>query len=491
VAAAATTAKSLGIPLIVIVPPTPTPSEIDAYNWHWEMCLIRCNVKFNGTPSGPGIHRGSGHHHGTHRHRQRQRRVRTADGGVCTDAGSTNAGGTIFPTNWRSTEGLRAPTTDNRSTAADHRPANETVPAPAMRPYRAGTTNTNSQERTGRSLEETNGTRNQRGFATGTGRHDPRRTAIWRGSPRFEHAVSEWVDVSSRSSPGCSPGFGRQRPEMSRLPRLFRVESNSVRRLDCSTPDGHTTQARQLSRRTFEDAVCIQSPEGSRLRPDLATRPGRRNDRVGRPTSIFTTPGSSFCGGGPNSHRRTEDEADKTKNHEFSQYYAEFQVIAADLDWNPSGLRNALRIGLSEEMKESFTYSDMPGELPTFVTVCQKRDIQIRQRRAEKAARNKGSGIGFTSSRPTPAPRAPETAPAGTVAGYTGPAPMDLSAGKKRISAEERAKRFANGRCLYCGGFNHRAAECAARKKAQTFKAAGAEVKEVGTKDGSEESGKD
>ena len=34
-AAAATTAKSLGIPLIVVVPPTPTPSEIDAYNWHW------------------------------------------------------------------------------------------------------------------------------------------------------------------------------------------------------------------------------------------------------------------------------------------------------------------------------------------------------------------------------------------------------------------------------------------------------------------------
>jgi len=34
-AAAATTAKSLGIPLIVIVPPTPTPSELDAYHWHW------------------------------------------------------------------------------------------------------------------------------------------------------------------------------------------------------------------------------------------------------------------------------------------------------------------------------------------------------------------------------------------------------------------------------------------------------------------------
>jgi len=76
----------------------------------------------------------------------------------------------------------------------------------------------------------------------------------------------------------------------------------------------------------------------------------------------------------------------KQKNREFSQYYAEFQVIAADLDWNPSALRNASRIGLSDEMKDSFTYSDMPEELPAFVTICQKRDNQIRQRRAEKAA---------------------------------------------------------------------------------------------------------
>jgi len=68
---------------------------------------------------------------------------------------------------------------------------------------------------------------------------------------------------------------------------------------------------------------------------------------------------------------------------------------------------------------------------------------------------------------------------------------MDLSAVKRIMSPDERAKRFADRRCVYCGGFNHRAAECAARKKAQTFKAAGAEVKEVGTKAGSEEWGKD
>jgi len=103
-----------------------------------------------------------------------------------------------------------------------------------------------------------------------------------------------------------------------------------------------------------------------------------------------------------------------------------------------------------------------------------------------------GRGIGFASSpRPLAPCKDPAGAPAGTVARYTGPAPMDLSAGRRRISAEERAKRFTDGRCLYCGGLNQRAAECAARKKAQTFKVAGAEVKEVGTGTDPEESGKE
>jgi hypothetical protein len=67
----------------------------------------------------------------------------------------------------------------------------------------------------------------------------------------------------------------------------------------------------------------------------------------------------------------------KPKNREFSQYYAEFQVIAADLDWNPSAFRNTLRSGLPEEMKDSFIHTDMPDELPAFVMLCQKRDNQI------------------------------------------------------------------------------------------------------------------
>jgi hypothetical protein len=59
------------------------------------------------------------------------------------------------------------------------------------------------------------------------------------------------------------------------------------------------------------------------------------------------------------------------------------------------------------------------------------------------------------------------------------------------MSGEERARRFADGKCLYCGAFYHRVEKCAARKQAQTFKAAGVEITEVDTKEGSEKSGKD
>jgi hypothetical protein len=163
----------------------------------------------------------------------------------------------------------------------------------------------------------------------------------------------------------------------------------------------------------------------------------------------------------------------KHNHREFSQYYTEFQVVAADLDWNPSALLNALMVGLSEEIKDSFTYSCMPEELPAFVVVCQTRDNQIQQRRAEDAAQNHETGVGVASHRPPPAPPAPDVAPAGTVTGYTGPAPMNHTAGKRRISAEERAKRFADVRCLCCGGFNHRVAECLSSIKGSDIQGVG------------------
>lgn len=83
----------------------------------------------------------------------------------------------------------------------------------------------------------------------------------------------------------------------------------------------------------------------------------------------------------------------------------------------------------------------------------------------------------FTSSpEPLTPPKNPAVAPGGMVAGFTGPVPMYVGAGKRRISAEEMAKRFGDGRYLYCRGFNFRVAECTAWKNTQMFGAGGEEV---------------
>jgi len=271
------------------------------------MCLIRCDVWIRGTPSSPGIRRGPGHHHGTSWRTAGCHRIRTIEGSVRTDTGGTDTGGTVLPANPGGADGLRSPTTNYRPAAADYRPSNKPVPAPAVRPYGAGSVDTDSDERTGRSQDETCSTSDGWWPLTRTGGHDARPTAIWRGSPQFQDAVSECRNVGNQDGPSCSPSSRGQRPEISRFPGLFRVGSNSVERLDCSTPDSHITGARQLSRQTVEDAVRIQPPEGSSLRLDFATRLGGRNDRVGWPTNFYTTRGSSFWGPWPSSHHQKEN----------------------------------------------------------------------------------------------------------------------------------------------------------------------------------------
>jgi len=68
-------------------------------------------------------------------------------------------GGTVLTANPGGTDGVRAPTTINRSTTTDHRSADEVIPAPARRPYRVKTTDADSDGRRGRSPTETRCTR--------------------------------------------------------------------------------------------------------------------------------------------------------------------------------------------------------------------------------------------------------------------------------------------------------------------------------------------
>jgi hypothetical protein len=153
-------------------------------------------------------------------------------------------------------------------------------------------------------------------------------------------------------------------------------------------------------------------------------------------------------------------------NRDFVTYYAEFQRLIADLDWNDTAKRAALHRSLSEELKDILSTQDLPEDWANYVALVKKRDMQYCARKAEShcpSAPHKPS---------TPSPRATATAPnphtphpTSTGSGHLGPAPMDLSAAGCHLSPEERQKRIDEGRCLYCGGFNHMAWDCPNKPK--------------------------
>jgi len=120
------------------------------------------------------------------------------------------------------------------------------------------------------------------------------------------------------------------------------------------------------------------------------------------------------------------------KHWALSQNYTELQVIATDLDLNTLALKNAVRMGSLEEMKDSFQNSIMPEECPALVTVCQTQDSQIRQCQLEETALFSGMQLEFAISPkdPTP-PNVPAASAAEIVAGYSGPAPLDHNTGKQ------------------------------------------------------------
>jgi len=369
------------------------------------MCLICCNVRIRTKwPSGCGVHGWPSLHRRKCELEHTGRRFRGETDDVGHGTGGAEAGSRVHRMGERCAEGVQSPSSDNRVTVADHPTTGPTVPTARVRPHQDGEHYQETGDWSRRTQDTTSSRWNWWTTLGQSAGNFAGHTAIWRGSQRFDDTDSEYSYIGSAGSSRGPSDCIRQSQEISGLPGLYRVGLNSVERLNCSTPDSQMTQARRLSRWTVEDAVLIQPPTRYSLGPDLATHPGGRSDMAGTLTSICSPPGPAL----ENTERVATAELKmrqiKQMNPEFSQYYAGFHIIAADLDWNRPALQNAWLMEFFEEMKDSFTYRDIPEELPAFVTVSQKRDNQIQQRHAEKVAQTEGGGTGFASS---PSPLAP------------------------------------------------------------------------------------
>jgi hypothetical protein len=169
----------------------------------------------------------------------------------------------------------------------------------------------------------------------------------------------------------------------------------------------------------------------------------------------------------------------RQRNRDFVTYYAEFRCLASDLHWNNAAKRAAFHRGLCDELKDILSTQDVPEDWYQYVALVKWRDQQFRARKAESAHPTTVTKPASSLPRSIP-PACTQNTPHPTSSGrsHFGPAPMDLSAARQRLSPEECQKRMDENRCLYCGGFNHMAQDCPSRPKvpAHPLRVAAAEV---------------
>jgi hypothetical protein len=89
--------------------------------------------------------------------------------------------------------------------------------------------------------------------------------------------------------------------------------------------------------------------------------------------------------GDPDRRATAEPQLERLRqaNREFSLYFADFQRLVADVDWNDGAKRHALMRGLGAELKDALVSVELPEDLPVFVALLQRLDNRIRARRSE------------------------------------------------------------------------------------------------------------
>ena len=168
----------------------------------------------------------------------------------------------------------------------------------------------------------------------------------------------------------------------------------------------------------------------------------------------------------PAATARTKLLSLKQGKKEFTAYFAEFQMLVSKLNWGEHAKLDALKEGVSIELRRQLLGRTQGLSFDQFVGLCQQLDSEIRALQLHE-------GRHHTPRQNQPRPQ--NTSSPATNQSATATGPMDLSASRRKLSEQERAARLREGRCLYCGGLGHMAAQCP-NKSRNPFRAAAAMV---------------
>jgi len=233
----------------------------------------------------------------------------------------------------------------------------------------------------------------------------------------------------------------------------------------------------QLKAATYTDDQAKLRLAVNYLRGDAAdqVRPHVHDGRVNLANlpALITILENAF--GNPNRVAEAESKLSTIAQgtRDFSSYYAEFQRHAAEVEWDEPSKLAALKRGLAYRLKNDIIpVRPKPTTLAAYVELCNDLDTMRRQIQGESHAHRQHQA---PQPRSQPQYQAPQPRSQATTAGSAAPAPpppvtttatgtqagpMDLSANRRRLSPEERARRMAEGRCYRWGGIGHMVRQC-------------------------------
>jgi hypothetical protein len=154
-----------------------------------------------------------------------------------------------------------------------------------------------------------------------------------------------------------------------------------------------------------------------------------------------------------------------------SVYAAEFQELAADLDWNDSALRSQFHEGLAQKIKEMLLGYPETINLSSCIDIAIRSDNRYRE--TLSAYRNP-SPHQTPNRTPTVHGNVPQPARPSDAMEIDA---IQSSTSQRRppLTQEERHRRFQNGLCLVCGASGHVKLNCPSsyRNRAPTLAAIG------------------
>jgi len=171
----------------------------------------------------------------------------------------------------------------------------------------------------------------------------------------------------------------------------------------------------------------------------------------------------------------------KQGKKEFNMYFAEFHMLVSKLNWNEDAKLDALRKGMSHNLRRLLFGRTKKLTFDELEALCQETDTEFH-------AIHLSEGRSYHKQQCIPQGHAQSRAPANTATHTANPPPshvsqaphpdaMDLSAtgGWGKIPEEERTARLREGRCLYCGVVGHMTHHCP-NKNRNPFRATAAQT---------------